>query len=431
MLTKWFKNNSSAFFGGKSYSDYRTTHLPVVCTDGSLRFCSGAFDAKNFDVTLTPEAYGISIGSGGTAPTEEDYNLESTITSGVSLQVSSKRTYPDADGNVISEINITVTNTGSSAVTVREIGLKLQFYCSYLPGLPKQDGTTGKMLADRTVLEDPITIEAGDAGVVTYRFKTERFESRGTKNGIELVSFAGGTDGQIAAMIDAAHQGLIDLHSDGGWEVGDIRKIDISAYSTDLGSVAATSVYIVITSFADYSSCGCVMQFDFFTMGTNSYHIVPSGTAGTGYTSYTLSVFYNTILPALANALPSWISSRLITFSAPTGKGKPASEIEMVPNNKLCLRSEAEIFGTHNASFEGEGVRAAFYSITKRMCEKRKCSDITQTAGVGSNPETYWLRSLPLQTSYKAVYVNSGLNQTGMCPNSQTTSYCFAPFGCL
>lgn len=46
---------------------------------------------------------------------------------------------------------------------------------------------------------------------------------------VEIVSWADGTDKQIAALVGAADAGQIDLVEDAGWTVGDTRKVSLSA----------------------------------------------------------------------------------------------------------------------------------------------------------------------------------------------------------
>ena len=80
----------------------------------------------------------------------------------------------------------------------------------------------------------------------------------------KVISWANGTDEEVAAAIDAAHAGEIDLQTDMGWKVGDARTIQMSAWKNGpLGTIDAASTNIVIASFDDYNSCDCKLQFDF------------------------------------------------------------------------------------------------------------------------------------------------------------------------
>jgi len=235
--------------------------------------------------------------------------------------------------------------------------------------------------------------------------------------GPTIVSWASGTDEEIAAMIDAAHTGTIDLRQDGGWAVGDVRTISIEAFASgDNVAHAAQSIDIVITSFDEYMSCGNVMQFDFkealeLGIRMNSYNTNAGG--------YGASEMKTTTLPALVNALPAWLKSRLIEFSVLVSAGNKSSTIETVTGNKLALRSEIEVFGTNTHSFAGEGLQISYYAIANNRSKKRGHSGTT---------DTWWMCS-PVAS-----------NTTGFCivTNSGNADYSGAsmlrgvsPYGCL
>ena len=54
----------------------------------------------------------------------------------------------------------------------------------------------------------------------------------GGGGGVTIVPWSTGTDEEIAAMIAAAHAGKINLQTDGGWAVGDVRSITVGAFRT-------------------------------------------------------------------------------------------------------------------------------------------------------------------------------------------------------
>ena len=99
---------------------------------------------------------GVVVGSGTTPPTAQDYKLENQITT-VSGNVAYNTTQ-DADGVTINSI-ITVTNTADTDITIGEVGLYVN--------------TSGNWtwMAERTVLETPVTIPAGGVGQVTYTIR--------------------------------------------------------------------------------------------------------------------------------------------------------------------------------------------------------------------------------------------------------------------
>ena len=102
---------------------------------------------------------GIIIGKGTTPPTLDDYYLEFQITSG--LTTSNSRGI-DENGNPYTLI--TMANATNKAITVGEVGIIASVYYG-------TNGYTCYALLDRTVLESPITIEAGGVGQITYTLR--------------------------------------------------------------------------------------------------------------------------------------------------------------------------------------------------------------------------------------------------------------------
>jgi len=101
----------------------------------------------------------IILGNGTTEPTPEDYRLESQITENLSCDnVSVSR------NTMIKTYTATFSNSGTSPMTVTEIGYVSRFAKIYNAG----DYIYDDFLMDRTVLDTPITIPAGESRTVTY-----------------------------------------------------------------------------------------------------------------------------------------------------------------------------------------------------------------------------------------------------------------------
>ncbi len=104
---------------------------------------------------------GVCFGTGTTPPTADDYCLEKPITSGLIVTTPSAVTYNSTDEYMeyIATFGVTATNT----VTITEIGLRFAPYWN----------TNDKCYAmvDRTVLENPIEIPAGQAKQITYTIR--------------------------------------------------------------------------------------------------------------------------------------------------------------------------------------------------------------------------------------------------------------------
>lgn len=394
-------------------------HLPVIGANGLEYFLTGDFNFPYSCVEGFAQGVndaGICLGTGTTPATRLDMMLENPITDGVNVVVTSKVLSCEGGAPQL-EYLLTVTNMGGEALTISEIGYRQTVRAARISG-DAGSASSVVCLLDRTVLSAPVTIQAEDAGVIRYTLKTAPVPK--TVNGVNIVSFTYGTDAQISAMIDAARQGLIDLHTDGGWAVGDVRTIHIDAF-TGGNSVthAAQDIDIAISQFGDYNSCGALFQVDF--VQTLEVKQRMSATA-TNVGGYGATEMYTTTLPALVNALPSWLSTRLKTFSVLTSAGNQSTTIESVTGNKLALRSEVELSGAATVSAAGEGSQVEWYKFDAARYKR--------SGRTGSVANSYWLRS-PAANDASKFCNRSGNNTLPVGTNVATLAYGVAPFGCV
>jgi hypothetical protein len=147
--------------------------LPINYTDGNTYYLSfptsSAFPANsNVYFTTSTSSSGIILGSGTTAPTENDYRLESQFTSSMSASVQSTLMLDEND-NPETIFTITVTNQKNTAVTVAEVGLVESLSASRSFN---SSPSYFAFLLDRTVLDTPVTIPAGGYAVIEYTIKS-------------------------------------------------------------------------------------------------------------------------------------------------------------------------------------------------------------------------------------------------------------------
>lgn len=365
-------------------------------------------------VTTDPAAAGISVGTGNTPATEDDYQLAEPLSSGINLTLTETVYGVDEGGLPYAQYKVTVTNTGSDPLTVKEICYKQNVGTAKYPGMTN-DAAAKVCMLDRTVLDTPVAISPGDAGIITYKLRTIPTPAK-TISGVSIVSFTYGTDAQIGAMIDAARQGTIDLQRDGGWHVGDMRKIHIDAFTGGNNVAhAAEDLFIAISSFEEYMSCGNVLQFDFVDCLTAEQRMNPTNTTAGGYGA---TEMYTDTLPALVEALPSWLKSRLRTFSVlASAGGSSLTTIETVTGNKLALRAAVEVFGANGNGQPGEGTQVDLYKITPLR---------VKTRGVAGSTSYWWERSAYSTGAFCGV---NGNGTTGS--NSASYAAGVAPFGCI
>lgn len=107
---------------------------------------------------------GVVVGSGDTPVTEDDYELDSMITSGITGSVSILRT--ETSNSVSAKLAVTIQNSGNESVTIREIGLIQPVGVANTKG--NNTSTQYPCLVERTVLDTPVVIDAGDYETIEY-----------------------------------------------------------------------------------------------------------------------------------------------------------------------------------------------------------------------------------------------------------------------
>lgn len=391
--------------------------LPAMTVTGIPVFLFNSFDrypnARSEGFTLDFAAAGISIGR-GTIPTNElDWNLHDHISGGVSASVTSRSVYSDGEDPCLKN-NITVTNTSGSDITIGEICYKQTVRASPIPNGTNYEDRV--IMLDRTLIEPTITLRPGDATVIEYVLKSYFGEK--TVNGVKIVSWQNGSDEEVAAMIDAARSGRINLGIDGGWKIGDMRTVHIESFvdGRDYTHPAA-NVDLVITSFNEYNSCGNMMQLDFFESLPTTARM---NSSNSNYGGYGTSEMRTATLPALADAMPEWIRERMLPFDVLVSEGGNSSAIETVSNNRLALRSEIEVFNSTANTYPGEGERVPWFQRVAELRQKRR--------GRGGGFEWWWLRSPSKDTTRFRICDRYGSSSYA---NASDTSGEIAPFLCI
>lgn len=174
MLTKWYKSilkylpisSSNMAYGPQVKStDGTTRYLKLKGTTGNAGIGMAPWIVPTV-VVLNSSGYGIRLGTGTTAPTENDYSLESVITSGLSASINNS-SIRNSSGNIETIFAVTVTNTSASNITIGEIG-----YYGVQPMYDSEGSSSSSnhnVMYDRTLLNAPVTISAGDSATINYR----------------------------------------------------------------------------------------------------------------------------------------------------------------------------------------------------------------------------------------------------------------------
>lgn len=196
---------------------------------------------------------------------------------------------------------------------------------------------------------------------------------------LKIVTFAGGTDEEIAKMIQAHYNNKINIAD--YWAVGDTRSVSLSAMvpTTVPESHRAQTVQFVIADFEhDTLASGigphskaaitllqkdCLMDAANASNPVDGYHNTENGymrgssTNEGGWDACTRRGWCN---DTYFNALPATWRSMVKTVVKYTGRGGALSGTQSTLD-QIFLPSEIEIFGDRNSSAKGEGTQYQYY----------------------------------------------------------------------
>ena len=115
-------------------------------------------------VVFSYNSLGVVVGSGNAPATKADYKLENIITSGLKSVSSTNAT--DALDNGVENIKaIILQNTTETDITISEVGLIGMCYSG------SGDSYYKYLMVDRTVLDVPVTIPAGESKAISYSIR--------------------------------------------------------------------------------------------------------------------------------------------------------------------------------------------------------------------------------------------------------------------
>lgn len=140
---------------------------------GGLKF--GGF-STNFISSITESGqnatFGFAFGTGTTPPTEDDYTIESIISSGLSMTGAPQKQYnlDSESGEYTVYYDITLANSSESDISISEVC----YFANVFPTANKGENPADNIynyfsvLMNRIVLETPVVIPAGESGVIRY-----------------------------------------------------------------------------------------------------------------------------------------------------------------------------------------------------------------------------------------------------------------------
>lgn len=240
------------------------------------------------------------------------------------------------------------------------------------------------------------------------------------QNKVEIVSWADGTDEQIAAMVAAADAGQITLSD--YWSAGDTRTVHLSAMSGSVPNASesheAQDVQMVLTDPGHYTLANgnpckfVVLQKDCLkeTGVMNSRGINSGGWDACPRRTWCNSVYRNAI-PATLRP----IFKQFTTYAA-NGLGSTSA----ASSDYFALFSEKEVFGSTtyaNSSAEANNSQLTWFKTSRNRIKR-----------VNGSARYWWERS-PRGGSSDSFCAVTGSARAGR--NGASARYGLAPFGCI
>ena len=300
--------------------------------------------------------------------------------------------------------------TGDKLVTVAQAA-------EYLGITPQGPTSTGSKLITMGQLKSAVDGSAPSGG---EKFVTLSQLKR--VHTLNIVSWADGTDEEIAAMVAAADAGKIDLSD--YWKAGDTRTVHLSAMAGSVPNAneshAAQSVQFVLSDPGHYTlangkKCNfVVLQKDCL----KEYGVMNSqGTNIGGWNNCPRRTWCNSVY---YNAVPSTLRGIFKQFKVRTANGSGSGVTEST--DWFSLFSEKEVFGSTtyaNSSAESQNTQLNWFKTSSNRIKK---------SGMNGSANRWWERSPYSGRSYYFCYVT----RSGLADNwdANDTSG-LAPFGCI
>ena len=238
---------------------------------------------------------------------------------------------------------------------------------------------------------------------------------------LTIVTFADGTDEQIAAMMQAHYDNKINIAD--YWAVGDKRSVNLSAMSaTYVGeSHRAQTVQFAIADFGKdelstpinghtmaaitLTQVNCLMDATSASNSNNGSsdtergYMNSSNTNAGGWKDCARRKWCNDVY---YNALPSVFRSMVKEVNKKTSAGNQSSTINTT-KDKAFLLSESEIYGSTTHSKSGEGSQYEYYKTTANRYKLPKYNSSSRTM-------IYWERSPSGSSSFCGVFNDGNTN---------------------
>lgn len=447
--------------GAGPKGDKGTTFVPSVDTDGNISW-------SNTDGITNPETVNIK-GPKGDRGSDATVPIATTETLG-KVKPDGKTTFIDEDGTLhakgggvtvtpkpvnnptIENANTSVTikwqdpeNTVISGSTFSTwAGTKLVMKETGYPANP-DDGT---LVVDNTVRDKYKTTGYTVTGLtsdkqyyfVLFPYNTDGVYNYDTGNRLlgepgelKIVTFADGTDAEIARMIEAHYAGKINIGE--YWAVGDKRTIHhnaMDATGVSESHKANDYAYVIIgiehddlvTAINGKTKAAITIQterllyLDTTTEYNNSLdashecgYMNSSDMNSGGWEGCERRTWCNNVYK---KCLPAYVQSMMKQVKKLTSVGGQSSTIK-TSNDYAFLLSEIEIFGNISYSFGGEGIQYQYFKNATANRYKSPRTSNSYASGI------WWERS-PCRSANESFCVVNAAGNTSIADASQEKS---------
>lgn len=242
---------------------------------------------------------------------------------------------------------------------------------------------------------------------------------------VKIVTWAGGTDEEIVAMIEAADAGKINLAD--YWTVGDERQVTLSAMSaTGVGEshVAQTVTFVLMNAggktLANATPSGrttCSFIVGMKNGLTEKGYMNASNTNSGGWEACARRTWCNDVF---RNAIPSTLRDIFKQHLNVTANG--SSTTTATSTDYFALPAEKETFGSNTYAKS-----TAETSLTQFEYYKTEANRFKKQGDAGS-ASTWWERSPKSSLSSDFCTVDSNGSAYYL---SASTTRLLAPFGCI
>lgn len=248
--------------------------------------------------------------------------------------------------------------------------------------------------------------------------------------GVEIVTWADGTDEQIVAMVAAADNGEIALTD--YWAVGDEREIQMADMNKTMSPPLVSEFMNNLTFTLVIMNIGYMEQNVNFVIGfkevLSSSNFTPSACITTnsnssnfGYGSSDMNQkLNNTFITYFSESFRSCLKQFNVNIMNNTNYTGTIS-------CKVSLFAVKEIIGTQSSSDKKESDLLSQIDYYKVSSRRQKYSK--NTAVVSSTKYKWWTRSMASGDASKCCYIGTD----GSVATSSKTSYgaCVSPFMCI